>query len=169
MGDVELGVKYRFVQESPHRPMVGVFPQLELPTGDYKQGLVNGQPWVKMPVWIQKSCGDWTSYGGGGYAYNPVPGQRSYSFGGLLVQRTLSKPLTLGMEIYLQGAQVDAPPGTPATSVAGARWSSIVNIGGIYNFTPDFSLLFSGGHSIAGDGTAVYYLALYRTWGPGAP
>ena len=35
-GDTELGFKYRFIQEDDKgsRPMVGVFPLVELPTGD---------------------------------------------------------------------------------------------------------------------------------------
>ena len=34
LGDTELGVKYRFVQETKTRPMVGTFPLIEVPTGD---------------------------------------------------------------------------------------------------------------------------------------
>ena len=34
LGDMEFGLKYRFIQETDHRPMVGVFPLLEIPTGD---------------------------------------------------------------------------------------------------------------------------------------
>ena len=34
LGDMEFGLKYRFIQETDYRPMVGVFPQLEIPTGD---------------------------------------------------------------------------------------------------------------------------------------
>ena len=35
-GDTELGFKYRFIDEEEHgsRPMVGVYPLIELPTGD---------------------------------------------------------------------------------------------------------------------------------------
>jgi hypothetical protein len=34
LGDIEFGLKYRFIQETDNRPMVGVFPMLEIPTGD---------------------------------------------------------------------------------------------------------------------------------------
>jgi len=44
-GDTELGLKYRFIQEADHRPMVGVFPMLEIPTGDAGRGLGNGGAW----------------------------------------------------------------------------------------------------------------------------
>ena len=33
LGDMEFGLKYRFIQETDYRPMVGVFPLLEIPTG----------------------------------------------------------------------------------------------------------------------------------------
>lgn len=168
LGDTEAGVKYRFLAETPSRPEIGMFPLVELPTGDQSKGLGNGRTWFKVPIWLQKSWGSWTSYGGGGYAFNSAPGQLNYGYGGLVIQRTLSPQLTLGGELFLQGAQVDAER-TPGTDAPGARYSSIWNLGGFYNFAPDFSLLFSAGHSFAGDGNAVAYLALYRTWGPGAP
>lgn len=177
LGDLEAGVKYRFLTETKTRPEIGAFPLAELPTGDQSRGLGNGRPWFKVPIWLQKSRGAWTSYGGGGYAYNPAPGLRNYFFGGLLVQRTLTPRLTLGGEVFLQGAQVQNDPTVSAgaggassgTPVAGARSSALWNFGGSYNVTPDFSLLFTGGHSFAGDGNQVFYLGLYRTWGPGAP
>jgi hypothetical protein len=68
--DMELGVKYRFVKETKHRPEIGSFTMLELPTGSYSQGLGVGKVWYKLPVWVQKSSGHWTSYGGG---YQVVP------------------------------------------------------------------------------------------------
>src|SRR5579863_5550407 len=34
IGDTETGIKYRFIQESAHRPMVGTFVMFELPAGD---------------------------------------------------------------------------------------------------------------------------------------
>jgi hypothetical protein len=178
LGDIELGVKYRFLGQTSSRPDIGTFPQIELPTGDSSQGLGNGRTWVKLPVWLQKDWGAFTAYGGAGYAYNSAPGQRNYFFGGLLAQYTLSPRLTLGGDIFLQGASANAPEaisagslGTSASGipVAGTRSSEIWEVGGQYNFTPDFSLLFSTGHSFQGDGNRVVYLGLYRTFGPGSP
>ena len=157
-GDIEAGVKYRLVDESKRGPEIGVFPLLELPSGDQNKGLGNGRTWTKLPVWLQKSWGSWTTYGGGGYAYNPAPGQRNYFFGGDLIQKSITPKLTLGGELFLQGA--DAVDG---------RSFVIANLGGQYNFTPDFSLLFSAGHSIQGERHQIYYVSLYRTWGPSAP
>jgi hypothetical protein len=175
LGDIEAGVKYRFLTETKYRPEVGVFPLLEFPTGDASKGLGNGRFWTKIPIWLEKNWGPWTSYGGGGYAFNSAPGQRNFPFGGFLVQRTLTPSLSLGGEIFLQGAQAQSYTALSvagiqqASQLPGQRTSALWNLGGSYNFTPDFSLLFSAGHTFAGEGNSVFYLALYRTWGPRSP
>jgi len=158
LDDIEAGVKYRLVDESKHRPEIGVFPLLELPSGNQNKGLGNGRTWTKLPVWLQKTWRGWTTYGGGGYSYNPALSQRNYYFGGDLIQKSITPHLTLGGEIFAQGADT-----------VDGRSFVVANVGGQYNFTPDFSLLFSAGHSIQGEGHQIYYLALYRTWGPSAP
>jgi len=152
-GDVELGVKYRFLQETDDWPQLGVFPMLEVPSGDAGRGLGNGRLWAKLPVWAQKSWGPWTTYGGIGYAVNPAPQQRDYLFGGWLLQRDLSKKLTLGGEIFCQGADsADAEP------------FALFNLGGFYSFNENLLLLFTGGHTLVGERHTVAYLGLYRTW-----
>jgi len=168
LGDIEAGVKYRVIEQTGSRPDVGVFPQAELATGDSSKGLGNGRTWYKAPLWIEKDRGAWTDYGGGGFAYNPAPGQRNYWFGGNLLQRTLSPKLALGAEIFLRGATADVGQ-SGQIEVPGSRSTTLWNVGGQYNFSPDFSLLFSAGHSLAGEGNSVFYLGLYRTWGSGAP
>jgi hypothetical protein len=157
-GDVELGVKYRFLQEAENRPQLGIFPMVELPTGNASRGLGNGQAWFRIPLWIQKSWGPWTTYGGGGWAVNHALGQRAHAFGGWLLQRELSERLTLGGELFAQGA--DTPDG---------RGFAVANVGGFVNFTPGFSLLFSTGGSVRGERHTIAYLGLYWTWGPPHP
>ncbi|MBF0502465.1 MAG: hypothetical protein HQM09_20170 [Candidatus Riflebacteria bacterium] len=70
-GDTEVGLKYRVKRESALSPQIGVFPLVELPTGDSKRGLGNGKAQIFVPIWLQKSWGPWTTYGGGGYWLNP--------------------------------------------------------------------------------------------------
>jgi hypothetical protein len=156
MGDMEFGLKYRFIQETDYRPMVGAFPMLEIPTGDANLGLGNGRTWGKIPLWIQKSWGPWTTYEGGGYAINPAPGQRNYYFGGWLLQREFGERLTLGGEIFAQGKSSDDN-----------RSFMVFNLGGFFNITPSFQLLFSGGHTLAGGSHTIGYLGLYYTGGFG--
>jgi len=155
LGDTEFGIKYRVVQETNTRPQIGVFPMVELPTGSASRGLGNGRTWFRLPVWLQKSFGPWTTFGGGGVALNSAPGQRNYGFGGWEVQRDFGPHLTLGAELFRQGVDTDADHGFTAA-----------NIGGYLNFTKNISLLFSTGRSVAGDHHTLWYLALYSTWGP---
>jgi len=51
-GDVELGLKYRFVNETSSMPQVGVFPLLEIPTGNAEKGLGSGN----AQVFIHYGC-----------------------------------------------------------------------------------------------------------------
>jgi hypothetical protein len=54
-GDLEVGVKYRFVQETDTHPMIGIFPLVHLPTGEENRGLGNGDAQFFLPIWLQKS------------------------------------------------------------------------------------------------------------------
>ncbi len=154
LGDVELGVKYRFVEETDHWPQVGAFPMLELPTGNHERGLGNGHLWARLPLWIQKSSGPWTTYGGAGYVINRAPGMKNAPFAGWLLQRQLSERLTIGGEAFHQGA--------PSSD---ARGATLLDAGGYYTLHGALSLLFMAGHSIRGETHTVGYLGLYYTWG----
>lgn len=154
IGDVEVGVKYRFIQETETSPQIGIFPMAELNTGDSDKGLGNGKTWWRLPVWLQKSWGPWTTYGGAGYVINRATGQKNYPFAGWLLQKDLNEKLTLGGEVFARGK--DAEDGKSA---------SILNFGGIYKFTPDFNLLFSAGHSVGGESHTIAYLGLWWAWG----
>ena len=107
IGDIETGIKYRFVQESKYRPMVGTFVMFELPAGNAERGLGVGKTWYKLPLWVQKSFGPWTTYGGGGETVvRGVPGYRDYPFAGWLVQRDLGKKVTLGTRFFITAPKV---------------------------------------------------------------
>ncbi len=157
LGDVEVGIKYRFVHESDIHPQIGIFPMLELPTGDSDKSLGNGRAWWTLPVWVQKSWGDWTTYGGGGRAFNNAPGMRNYNFGGWLLQRKVTDSLILGGELFAQGATTED-----------GQHATFFNVGGYYNDIKacgNCNLLFRVGHSIAGETHTTGYLGLYWTWG----
>jgi len=158
VGDIELGIKLRFVQESKHRPMFGTFTMFEMASGSAARGLGVGKTWYKLPLWAQKSFGPWTTYGGAGVTVFRVPGYRNYPFAGWLVQRDLGKKLTLGTEVFYHGPE---GPLTPQT-----RRSTLLDIGGYYKFRdPGFQLLFCYGHSAIGQTENYAYLGLYWTWG----
>jgi hypothetical protein len=154
-GDTEVGIKYRFLRETDSRPEVALFPLAELATGNSARGLGNGRTWYELPLWAQKTLGSWTLDGGGGVALNSASGQRNYGYAGLLVQRDVGKLLTLGAELFQEGA---------ATSAGHA--STIANVGGYVKFTEKFNLLLSAGRSLSGERHTVWYLGLYWTGGP---
>lgn len=159
LGDIETGIKFRFVQESKRRPMVGTFVMFELPTGSAPKGLGVGKTWYKIPLWAQKSFGPWTTYGGGGETvFSNSPGYNNYPFAGWLLQRDIGKKLTLGTEVFYHGAE--------GLGTAQTRSATLVDVGGYYKFRdPGFQLLFAYGHTAAGQSENYAYVGLYWTWG----
>jgi hypothetical protein len=161
LGDTELGAKVRLVKETKRVPEVGIFPFFELPSGNAAKGLGVGTTWYRMPLWLQKSWGpsdrQWTSYGGGGEQVVPASGYENSPFAGWLLQRQIAK-WTVGGELYGHGAEGEA-----ATST---RASTLLDLGGIYEFKEGFDLLFAAGRSIYGQPETYTYLSLYWTWGP---
>ncbi|MGH8182703.1 MAG: hypothetical protein ACREPH_03485, partial [Rhodanobacteraceae bacterium] len=153
LGDIELGIKYRFLNANDGEWQIGVFPMVELATGSARRGLGNGRTWYRLPLWVQKSTGAWTLDGGGGFIVNPAPGMYNAAFGGLLAQYAFSPRWTLGAEVFRQNALAVDQPGY-----------TLLNIGGYLNVTQHFSLLFSAGGSVAGVHHTVAYLGLYWTW-----
>ena len=154
-GDTEVGVKFRFLQETENRPQAGVFPLLQIPTGDAEQGLGSGHVQAFLPLWLQKSFGDWTIYGGGGYGLNPGVGNENWGYGGLVVQRQITKEFLLGGEIYHRTALQ-----------TGGRDDTAFNIGTVLDFTEHQHLLLSVGRSIDGPTDFQCYLAWQFTFGP---
>ena len=154
-GDTELGFKYRFIQEDKDgwRPMVGTFPMLELPTGDFNRGLGAGHVRLFLPLWLQKSFGDWQTYGGGGYNINRdnLVGDKNYWYGGWLLQRKVTDNLTLGGEAFYQ----------TATSIF-SKDSAGFNLGGIYDLDEHNHILFSAGRgflNVSATNEYSWYLA----------
>lgn len=156
--DTELGVKYRFVEQTKDRPEVGIFPIIELPTGSYPRGLGVGTTWYKLPLWIQKDSGPWTTYGGGGYQVVNQVGYKSFPYGGWLAQRDVGEKWTLGGELWYHG-----PEGLATPQIHSA---TMFDFGGYYYFRkPAFQLLFCVGRTVVGQSEIYAYLGLYWTWG----
>jgi hypothetical protein len=155
LGDLEVGVKYRFIQETESCPMVGAFPILHVPTGDSGRGLGNGYTQLYLPLWFQKRWGPWQSYGGGGYWINPGPGNTNYWWVGWQAQRDITEWLTIGAELFYN---------TPTTT--GGNHQLGYNIGGLVNLNENHHLIFSAGTDIHGQNLFSYYVAYLWTWGP---
>jgi hypothetical protein len=52
---------------------------------------------------MQKTVGQWTMFGGGGYTNNPGPGNRDFANYGVALQRQVTDALALGVEAFGQG------------------------------------------------------------------
>jgi hypothetical protein len=166
-GDTELGFKYRFIGEEQDglRPMVGVYPLVELPSGNENLGLGAGYTRAYFPIWIQKSFGDWTTYGGGGYWINQGDGglDRDYWYFGWLLQRQVTRQLAIGAEIFHQTSTVVFGPST----IAGMPTTGF-NIGAVYDFDAHNHLLVSMGTGVQNPSTTnmfSWYLG-YQITGP---
>jgi hypothetical protein len=169
-GDTELGFKYRFVDEDKNdwRPMLGVYPLVELPSGDVTRGLGAGYVRAYFPLWIQKSFGEWTTYGGGGYWINHGDGtaDRDYWFFGWLLQRQVTKQLAIGGEIFHQTSTVAFGASNPIYT----QPTTGFNIGAIYDFDDDHHLLVSVGAGLQNAATtnAFSWYVAYQVTGAGA-
>lgn len=134
--DTEIGVKYRIIN-SDDGFMIGIFPLVELPTGNSNKQLGNGSTQLFLPLWIQESWGKFQTYFGTGYWINPGTGNNNYTFTGWQAQYDFSSTVTLGGELYYKSqASPDA-----VNSVG-------FNIGGYINVSEQHHILFSFGKSI---------------------
>jgi hypothetical protein len=147
LGDLQLGSTFRFLQETDFLPQIAFIPTYFLPTGNSQRGLGNGRAYLSLPLWAQKSWKVWTLDFGGGYQLNPASGQWNNVFAGIVLQRNMNEKLTLGGEIYFQGATSAENPST-----------TIFNVGGTYNLTKQLSFLLSAGHSVIGMSDFVTYV-----------
>jgi hypothetical protein len=136
--DTEIGVKYRLVDETGSLPQVGVFPLVEIPTGNPATQLGSGTVQAYLPVWLQKSWGKLTTYGGAGFWYNPGTGQKNWLFAGWEMQYDFTDALTVGGELYHQTA--DSAKSDQRTGF---------NVGGFVNLSENHHILFSVGRDTA--------------------
>lgn len=152
IGDVELGLKYRFLhqREGSWVPDVAIFPKLLLPTAGRRFG--SRRLGVELPLFAQRDWGKWSLFGGGGYALNPGAGNRNYSFAGIALTRELGARLNLGLEAYHHSP--DAVDGRASTGAG---------LGVTYALAEKWSLIASGGPLLdhrASNGRYAAYLAL---------
>jgi hypothetical protein len=139
-GDTEIGVKIRFIDEHEEgwRPQVAIYPITQFATGDAARDLGAGHQRTILPVWLQKSWGDWTSYGGAGYWLNRGGEEdRDYWFFGWVLMRKISEEWSLGGEVFRQTAQT-----------VGGKASSGFNLGGYYNFDETDHVIFTVGRGV---------------------
>lgn len=154
-GDMGVGVKYRFIHETITLPHVAFYPKFTFPSGDIEAVTGNKTITATVPFWLQKDWGPWKLSGGGGYLFNPTKDKFNFPFGGILLRKEISEYLTLGNELYAEGAK---------DRNFGARL--LYGAGGTYYFMDNAYTLFSIAHSIAGEKTFVAFFGVGVEWGP---
>lgn len=160
LADLELGLKYRFIEQDKESwiPSVAFYPKLEAPSGDAARGLGTGRTHAFLPFWLQKDFDAWTVYGGGGFWINPGPGNKNFWFVGGVLERKITDQFTLGGELFYQTTSVTSTPmpaglgndpGLQPVSIPIGMAPSIgFNIGGIYDFSEQYHILFSAGKGL---------------------
>ena len=136
-GDIEFGVKYRFLDRPDDGWSAAVYPTLDLPTGDSGRGLGNGRAQLLLPLWVQRSSGPWSWDAGIARLLNRAPDARDSWFAGLLAQRAFGDRLTLGAELFHRSSTAIGEP-----SAAG------FNVGAIVDIAPHQNLLVSAGRGL---------------------
>ena len=146
VGDVELGVKYRFFERTDAGLSVAIFPRVFLPTASKRFG--TGRTRLLLPLWVQKDSGAWSLFGGGGYEINPGRGNRDFWQAGAAITRQVAPNWSVGGEITRAGRDRDDAAATTSLGLG-----SIIGLGG------PWSLLLSGGPRFAPDQTSYHLYA----------
>jgi hypothetical protein len=147
-GDLELAVKYRFLNDERGGFSAAIFPRVILPTSSIEHG---EKTRLLLPLWLEKDFAGGTSvFGGGGYEVNPGRGNRNFWQAGIAVTKDVNDKLSVGAEIIRQG-----PDETGGTAQTRAGLGSIVKL------SEHYAVLFSAGPTWADHRTAYHaYAAL---------
>lgn len=140
LDNTEIGVKYRFINNKSNSAdfMVGIYPMLQLPTGNERLGGGRGKAQWFLPLWMQYNKDNWTFYGGTGYRVsNSIDSKNSWFFGGTALYQWTDN-LKVGGELFRETA-----------TAIGENSTSGFNLGGIYDFNDDYHLLFSVGKGLS--------------------
>jgi hypothetical protein len=149
IGDLLLGVKWRFFNNEKSQFQLGIYPQLLVPTGDHARGVGEGQTAFVLPLLAQKSWEKWTVYGNIGYWWRGAHETRDYFYAGAVLEREINQQLELGVELFGKSPKE-----------RGGRSELAFNIGGTWKLKEHLNLLFSGGRDIVGDTHAMAYIGL---------
>lgn len=145
-GDVEAGVKYRFLNDEKNGLSAAIFPRAILPTASRSR---DGKTRFLLPLWIGKDFSAETSlFGGGGYEINPGAGNRNFWQAAVALTHDIDKKFSVGGEVAWQ--QSDTIAGTEQVRAG---------IGAILKLSDHYGLLFSGGPTWSEHRTGYHFYA----------
>jgi hypothetical protein len=149
IGDLDLGVKFRFIPEARLRPQVAVYPIVSVPTGNASRDLGEGATALFLPLWLQKQIGAFTVYGGGGVWNRTGTSPARWGQTGLTIEAQVGSRAMVGVETYRFGAQ-----GFGDSAYTALAW------GAAYDLDERHRLLLSFGRSSRGAAHSTAYLAI---------
>ena len=128
-GEVEIGVKWRFLEDQQRGLSLAMFPRVFLPTSR-----TSGRASLLLPLWAGWKNEHWAVFGGGGVHVRAGAGNRDSLVEALAVTRSLGERLTIGAEIAHEG-----------TDAVGGEGAATLGLGAVVGLGGPFSLLLSGG------------------------
>lgn len=144
LGNVELAAKYKFLHQEDVGWDVAVFPRVFFPSGSAEVGEKHFS--LLLPVWLGRSWGDWSTFGGGGCVINRSGDSQDYCLMGWALTRRILPDLQIGAEVVHQGADSK-----------GARSSTGVGAGLIYDLSDNVHLLAYAGPGLQNAAETAQY------------
>ena len=154
IANVELAAKYKFLHQEDFGVDVAVFPRLFLPAVSTNAGERHFS--LLLPVFVGKSFGKLTTFGGAGCTINQGDGSRNFCQMGWAATYQVTPKLNVGLEIHHESA--DTIGGVATTGLG---------IGAVYDIDENFHLMASGERGIqntADTNRHSWYLALLSTF-----
>ena len=134
-GNVELAAKYRFLHQDDFGWDVAIFPRVFLPSASPLVG--DRHISLLLPIWAGKDFSDWSTFGGGGCAFNNSGSSKDYCLIGWVLTRTITPALHIGAEVYHQTADT-----------RGGRATTGIDAGATYDLSENYHLMASFGPGI---------------------
>jgi len=153
IGNIELAAKFKFLHQDTAGADVAFFPRVFLPTISAQAGEHHAS--LLLPVFVERTWGDWSTFGGGGCTLNRGGDSEDFCQVGWVVTRQVMPALNLGVEVYHQGADTK-----------GGKASTGVGVGAIYDLNDNYHLMASFGPGIqnaAETNRYTWYAALLFT------
>lgn len=163
IGDVQIGWKYRFLEEDDHGIQASIYPQPLLPIGQEELGLGNGRFELFLPVSVGKHFLDEKLFIYGEAAHNVIfeDVDRDTWYFGIAAEWQITEKLELVGEIADLVVPNRFGPDDP-----------FFNVGFNYQFAKHVALQTAFGRSLGdeADGLSYFssYVGLHITWGGGS-
>ncbi|HET9819172.1 MAG TPA: transporter [Rhodanobacteraceae bacterium] len=153
LGNIELAAKYKFLHQRQAGVDVAFFPRVFLPAGSSAVG--ENHVSLLLPLWLQRSSGAWTVFGGGGCEIHRGGDSRDFCMLGAAFTCQVNERFQIGTEVYHQTA--DTRGGVASTDF---------DVGATYDLGPHFHLMASAGPGLQNRSRTdrvVWYAALLWT------